>query len=99
MGTEPAPRRPARTVTRRVLGVLDAFCGRHRRLSLTEISDRTGMPMATAHRLVGVLSRVGGRWPAHATGVGLVLLAHAPIDEQERYLAGPLASFTSCGAF
>jgi DNA-binding IclR family transcriptional regulator len=171
MGPEPAPRRPTRSVTSRVLGVLDAFSGGHRSLSLTDISDRTGMPMATAHRLVGelvawgalerdpqgrygiglrlwevaslaprgvglrevampfledlyeathqnvqlavldglevvyverisghqavgVLSRVGGRWPAHATGVGLVLLAHAPVEQQERYLAGPLASFT-----
>ncbi|ROO86762.1 IclR family transcriptional regulator [Actinocorallia herbida] len=43
---------------------------------------------------VGVRTRVGARWPLHATGVGLVLLAHAPADEQERYLAGPLAAFT-----
>jgi DNA-binding IclR family transcriptional regulator len=43
---------------------------------------------------VGVRTRVGGRWPAHSTGVGLVLLAYASADAQERYLAGPLARFT-----
>jgi DNA-binding IclR family transcriptional regulator len=43
---------------------------------------------------VDVFSRVGARWPAHATGVGLVLLAHAPAEVQERYLAAPLAAFT-----
>ena len=43
---------------------------------------------------VNVFSRVGGRWPAHATGVGLVLLAYAPAEVQERYLASPLAGFT-----
>ncbi|GAB2856547.1 IclR family transcriptional regulator [Actinocorallia aurea] len=43
---------------------------------------------------VGVKTRVGARWPLHATGVGLVLLAHAPSAEQERYLGGPLAAFT-----
>ncbi|AEK38892.1 IclR family transcriptional regulator [Amycolatopsis mediterranei S699] len=43
---------------------------------------------------VNVLTRVGGRLPAHATGVGLVLLAHAPAEVQEEVLAGPLKTFT-----
>lgn len=42
---------------------------------------------------VEVLSRLGGRWPLHATGTGQVLLAHADRDEQERVLASPLARF------
>ncbi|HTJ38763.1 MAG TPA: IclR family transcriptional regulator [Dactylosporangium sp.] len=161
----------ARTVTSRVLSVLDAFNGEHRRLTLSEISRRAGMPLATAHRLVGELatwgalerdadgryqiglhlwevaalaprglglreaampyledlyeathqhvqlavldgvdvvyverlsargavlvrSRVGGRLPAHTTGVGLVLLAHCPVDVLEQYLSRPLVAFT-----
>lgn len=43
---------------------------------------------------VGVHIRVGARWPLHATGVGLALLAHDDPDSQEAYCAGPLASFT-----
>jgi DNA-binding IclR family transcriptional regulator len=43
---------------------------------------------------VSVLTRVGGRWPAHITGVGLALLAFATPQAQERYLAGPLARYT-----
>ncbi|MFE7761451.1 IclR family transcriptional regulator [Streptomyces sp. NPDC057438] len=43
---------------------------------------------------VGVHIRVGGRWPLHATGVGLALLAHGDIESQETYCQGPLASFT-----
>ncbi|WP_329348625.1 IclR family transcriptional regulator [Streptomyces sp. NBC_01261] len=43
---------------------------------------------------VGVHIRVGARWPLHATGVGLTLLAHGDPDFQEAYCAGPLASFT-----
>jgi DNA-binding IclR family transcriptional regulator len=154
-----------------VLSVLDAFAIDRTHLSLSDISRRTGLPMATTHRLVGeltawgalerdstgryriglrlwevaalaprglglresampfledlyeatheniqlavldgvevvylerisgrdavnVFSRVGGRWPAHATGVGLVLLAYSPAEVQERYLAAPLAAFT-----
>ncbi|WP_367319663.1 IclR family transcriptional regulator [Streptomyces sp. HUAS ZL42] len=43
---------------------------------------------------VGVHIRVGARWPLHATGVGLALLAHSAPDVQEAYCAGPLKSFT-----
>ncbi|OLT11137.1 IclR family transcriptional regulator [Pseudonocardia sp. CNS-139] len=43
---------------------------------------------------VNVITRVGGRLPLHATGVGLVLLAHAGPDLQERVLAGPLRRYT-----
>ncbi len=43
---------------------------------------------------VNVLTRVGGRLPAHATGVGLALLAHAPADVQEEVLSAPLKVFT-----
>ena len=45
------------------------------------ISGRSAVP---------VLTRVGGRFHLHATGVGLVLLAHAPAEVQERVLAGSL---------
>ncbi|MGW1721694.1 IclR family transcriptional regulator [Streptomyces sp. NPDC002306] len=43
---------------------------------------------------VGVHIRVGARWPLHATGVGLALLAHGEPEFQERYCAGDLAAFT-----
>ena len=36
---------------------------------------------------VSVVSRVGSRLPMHATGVGKVLLAHAPSDVQEQALS------------
>jgi DNA-binding IclR family transcriptional regulator len=44
---------------------------------------------------VNVLTRVGGRMPLHATGVGLVLLAHATPELQEQVLASPLRRYTS----
>lgn len=167
----PPAARPARTVTSRVLSVLDVFTDRRRSLTLSEISRRSGIPLATTHRLVGELvtwgalerddagryqiglhlwevgalaprglglrqaampyledlyeathqhvqlavldglevvyverlsardavgvhSRVGGRWPAHTTGVGLVLLAFADAALQRRYLNQPLVRFT-----
>ena len=47
-----------------------------------------------ARAAVPVLTRVGGRFALHATGVGLVLLAFAPAAVQEQVLAGPLEKWT-----
>jgi DNA-binding IclR family transcriptional regulator len=159
------------SVTGRVFSILEAFDGDHRALTLTEIARAAGLPVSTAHRLVGeltawgalergtdgayrvglrlwevgslaprssglrerampiledlyeavrqnvqlavrdghevvyverlahpeavrLLSRVGGRWPLHPTGVGHVLLAHAPPAVQESVLAERLPAFT-----
>lgn len=38
-------------------------------------------------RTVPVVSRIGSRLPLHATGVGKVLLAHAPVEVQEEVLS------------
>ncbi|MFI6334034.1 IclR family transcriptional regulator [Streptomyces sp. NPDC050535] len=43
---------------------------------------------------VGVRIQVGARWPLHATGVGLALLAHGDPAFQEAYCERPLAAFT-----
>jgi DNA-binding IclR family transcriptional regulator len=47
-----------------------------------------------ARNAVAVLTQVGGRFALPPTGVGLVLLAHAPLDVQERVLARPLQRYT-----
>jgi len=155
---------PGTSVTARALAILGAFDERHRRLTLTRLAERAGLPVATAHRLVAelvawgalartetgeyvvgrrlwdlgllapvqtglrqaaspflhdlygatlatvhlavrdglevlyldrlaghasvpVVSRIGSRLPLHATGVGKVLLAHAPAEVQEQALA------------
>ena len=159
------------SVTSKALGILAAFSAQQPRLTLSEIGRRTGLPLTTAHRLVGelvgwgalerdeggryriglrlwevaslaprslglrerampfledlyevthenvqlavrdefeavyverisgrqavsVVSRVGGRLPLHATGVGQVLLAYAPAEVQDRVLAAQLKAFT-----
>ena len=59
----------------------------HRVLYLDRLSGVTSVP---------VVSRVGSRLPMHATGVGKVLLAHAPAEVQQRVLADlrPLTPYT-----
>jgi DNA-binding IclR family transcriptional regulator len=160
-----------RSVTSKVLGLLEAFTPATPALTLSELARRSGVSLATAHRRVAellewgalergadgryriglrlwevaslaprglglrehampfledlyevthenvqlavredlevvyveriagrsavrVLTRVGGRFAMHATGVGLVLLAHAPAEVQEAVLGGPLKKFT-----
>lgn len=163
---------PGPSVTSRVFAILDAFVPGEARLTLTEIGRRTGLPLATAHRLVHelvrcgglereeggtyrvgvrlweigslapvrgglrelampfmedlyeatheniqlavlvdaeamilekisgrhsvrIVTRVGGRLPLHATGVGKVLLAHAPLALIDAVLSGPLERLAS----
>jgi DNA-binding IclR family transcriptional regulator len=151
-------------VVERVLALLSAFDDRHRRLTLTELAGRAGLPVPTTYRLAGelvaggillrrssgeyvvgrrlwdigllapvqtglrevaapflgdvhattlatvhlairdhaqalyldrlsgrasvpVVSTVGSRLPLHSTGVGKVLLAHAPGEVQDQVLA------------
>ncbi|TQS46535.1 IclR family transcriptional regulator [Cryptosporangium phraense] len=161
----------AASVTSKALGILAAFSADAPRLTLSEIARRAGLPLTTAHRLVGelaewgalerdetgryriglrlwevaslaprslglrerampfledlyevthenvqlavrdgheavyverisgrqaigVVSRVGGRLPLHATGVGQVLLAYSTPELQDRVLEQPLKAFT-----
>jgi DNA-binding IclR family transcriptional regulator len=156
---------PGASVASRLLALIAAFDEGHRSLGLTELAQRAGVPVPTAHRLLGelvvsgalvrrgdgryvvgrllwqagllapiegrltqvaepflydvyaatlatvhlavrdgdqvlylqrlagrasvpIVSTVGSRLPMHCTGVGKVLLAHAPGDVQERVLAG-----------
>jgi len=51
---------PGASVASRVLGLLAAFDERHRVLTLTELADRSGLPLSTAHRLVAELVAWGG---------------------------------------
>ncbi|TMR97175.1 IclR family transcriptional regulator [Nonomuraea basaltis] len=64
-----------------------------------QLAVREGTEVVFVERIAGskavpVLTRVGGRFALTATGVGLVLLAHAPADVQEQVLAGPITRYT-----
>ena len=47
--------RPGATVTSRALALVGAFDDEHRRLTLSQLAERAGLPVPTAHRLVGEL--------------------------------------------
>jgi DNA-binding IclR family transcriptional regulator len=67
-------------------------------LATVHLAIRDGTQVLYVERLSGrssvpVVSTVGSRLPMHSTGVGKVLLAHAPDDVRDRALADP-ARFT-----
>ncbi|MFB7929946.1 IclR family transcriptional regulator [Streptomyces sp. NPDC056039] len=63
-------------------------------LAVRDGADVVYIEWLSGRSAVGVHIRVGARWPLHATGVGLALLAHGDPEFQQEYCAGGLASFT-----
>lgn len=66
-----------------------------------QLAVREGSELVFVERIAGtgavpVLTRVGTRFALTLTGVGLVLLAHAPVELQEEVLAAPIDRFTPC---
>lgn len=64
-----------------------------------QLAVREGVELVFVERLAGrtavpVLTRVGGRFAMHATGVGLVLLAYAPPEVQEEVLCARLRPYS-----
>ncbi|GHF71102.1 DNA-binding IclR family transcriptional regulator [Amycolatopsis bartoniae] len=67
----------------------DLYAATH---ATVHLAERAGQEVLYLDRLTGratvpVVSRVGGTLPMHATGVGKVLLAHAPEDVRRAVLA------------
>jgi DNA-binding IclR family transcriptional regulator len=63
-------------------------------LAVRDGSEVVYIEWLSGRSAVGVHIRVGARWPLHATGVGLALLAHETPGFQQEYCEGPLAAFT-----
>ncbi len=87
-------RDPGRSVTSRVLTLLGAFDEGHPRLRLTDIARRSGMPVATASRLLAELvegralvRRPDGRYEVGRRLWQLGLLA--PVNQELREVALP----------
>jgi DNA-binding IclR family transcriptional regulator len=63
-------------------------------LAVRDELDAVYVERISARGAVNIVTRVGSRMPLHATGVGLVLLAHADADVRDRVFAAPLERFT-----
>ncbi len=94
VGVQTPTARNLRTLALPYLEDLFESTREHVHLAILDGSDALYVEKLSGHQPVHVISRVGGRLPLHATGVGLVLLAFAPSDLLEHYLASPLTKFT-----
>jgi DNA-binding IclR family transcriptional regulator len=73
---------------------LHSVVGHHVQLGVLDGDEVLFVERLAAPQSVINFTRVAGRLPLHASSSGLVLLAHAPLELQERILAGPLRTFT-----
>ena len=84
---------PGRSGLSRVVAVLDTFDATHRHLGATEVATRSGLPLSTAHRLLGelvdagLLARADGRYVVGRRLWTLGLLA--PVQTGLRDVAAP----------
>jgi DNA-binding IclR family transcriptional regulator len=69
---------------------LAAVTQQHVQLAVREGLRATLVERFSWHAAVPVLYQVGGKLPLHCTGMGLALLAFAPVEVQEEVLAQPL---------
>jgi DNA-binding IclR family transcriptional regulator len=63
-------------------------------LAVREGTELVFVERIAGHRSVELVTMVGSRFPLAATGMGRVLLAHAPREIQEAVLEAPLQAFT-----
>ena len=67
--------------------------GEHVHLAVRDDLGATYLEWLSGEGAVPTISDVGTRLPLHATGVGLVLLAHSPPEVLDAVLAGPPRKF------
>ncbi len=95
IGVQTPTARNLRTLALPYLEDLYEVTREHVHLAILDGRDALYVEKLSGHQAVHVISRVGGRLPLHATGVGLVLLAFAPVDLLDSYLASGLTRFTA----
>jgi len=73
----------------------DLYEATHENIQLAVLADLEAMVIEkiSGRDSVRIVTRVGGRLPLHATGVGKILLAHAPAEIIERVAAGALTRY------
>lgn len=91
--------RASRTVTLRdaaapFMGDLYESTHENVHLAVIDGDEAVYVDLVSGRESVHIVTRPGSRLPLHASGVGLVLLAHAPLETQERILASRLRSYT-----
>lgn len=85
---------PLRTVALPFMEDLAATLRQHVQLAVLDGNEAVIVERMSAPRAVDLVSQVGGRLPLHSSGVGKILLAHAPRTLFDRITEAPLAQHT-----
>jgi DNA-binding IclR family transcriptional regulator len=94
LASRAAPTRSLRDAAMPYLEDLHAVVGHHAQLAVLDGEDVIFLERLSARDAVINYSRIAGRLPLHISSSGVVLLAHASADLQERVLARPLEGRT-----
>jgi DNA-binding IclR family transcriptional regulator len=94
LGSRASPALGLREAAMPFLEDLHAVVGHHVQLGVLEGGEVLFLERLSAPGAVVNYTRIAGRLALHASSSGVVLLAHAPRELQERVLAGPLERFT-----
>ncbi|MEV4991623.1 IclR family transcriptional regulator [Pseudarthrobacter sp. LMD1-1-1.1] len=92
--TRAAPTRSLREAALPVMEDLRKVMGHHVQLAVLEAAEVLFLERVEAPGAVVNFSRIAERLPAHASSAGLVLLAYASPERQERALVSGLEKFT-----
>ncbi|MER5791899.1 IclR family transcriptional regulator [Streptomyces sp. NPDC001980] len=94
LGTRASPTLSLRDAAMPIMEGVHDVVGNHVQIGVLEGDEVLFLERLTAPGAVINYTRVAGRLPLHASSSGLVLLAHGPVDLQERILTGPLHAYT-----
>jgi DNA-binding IclR family transcriptional regulator len=94
LASRASPTRGLRDAAMPFLEDLHAVVGHHVQIGVRQNEEVLFIERLSAPGSVINVTRVAGRLPLHVSSSGLVLLAHAPVDLQERVARGPLRSYT-----
>jgi DNA-binding IclR family transcriptional regulator len=97
LGARASPTVSLRDAAMPFLEDVHAVVGHHVQLGVLDGEDVIFLERLTARDAVVNFSRIAGRLDLPTSSSGLVLLAHAPLDVQERVLARPLRPVTPAG--
>nr|WP_208383094.1 IclR family transcriptional regulator [Modestobacter marinus] len=97
LGARASPTVSLRDAAMPFLEDVHAVVGHHAQLGVLDGEDVLFLERLSARDAVINFSRIAGRLPLPTSSSGLVLLAHAPYDVQERVLSRPLRPITPAG--
>jgi DNA-binding IclR family transcriptional regulator len=95
LGTRASPTLSLRDAAMPFMEGVHDVVGHHVQIGVLDGGEVLFLERLTAPGAIINYTRIAGRLPLHVSSSGLVLLAHAPADLQERVLAGSLRRYTS----